>query len=53
MTSIEDYGDAAPLPELLESTLSSIESYAREKPWHFGLWAVGIGFVLGWKLKFF
>jgi hypothetical protein len=28
-----------------------IEEYARNKPLTFGLWALGIGFVLGWKLK--
>lgn len=31
--------------------LGKMESYAREKPTHFALWALGIGFVLGWKLK--
>ena len=43
--------DSAPVPEFLETALESIEQYAREKPWHFGLWAMGVGFVLGWKLK--
>jgi hypothetical protein len=36
---------------ILENTLESVEAYAREKPWEFGLWMLGIGFVLGWKLK--
>jgi hypothetical protein len=44
--------ETAPVPEFLESALESIEHYAREKPWHFGLWAMGIGFVVGWKMKF-
>jgi hypothetical protein len=35
----------------MENTLESIENYGRENPWSFGLWMMGIGFVLGWKLK--
>ena len=31
--------------------LDRIKQYARDEPVSFGLWAVGIGFVLGWKLK--
>jgi len=38
-----------------ESTIRSvaefIEDYAREKPLPFAAWALGIGFILGWKLK--
>ena len=38
-----------------ESTIRSvadcIEDYARSKPLPFAMWALGIGFVLGWKLK--
>ena len=29
----------------------SLESYARDNPAQAALWAFGIGFVLGWKLK--
>lgn len=28
-----------------------LRQYAREKPEAFALWCLGIGFVLGWKLK--
>jgi len=28
-----------------------VKDYARNHPTEFGLWALGIGFVLGWKLK--
>ena len=28
-----------------------IEGYAKEKPISLALWCLGIGFVLGWKLK--
>jgi hypothetical protein len=37
----------------LEQTMEHVEAFAREKPWHFGMYMFGIGFVLGWKLKFF
>jgi len=40
-----------PLAHLMENTLESIETYGRENPWSFGLWMMGVGFVLGWKLK--
>jgi len=42
---------AEPFSHIMENTLESIESYGRENPWSFGLWMMGIGFVLGWKLK--
>lgn len=35
----------------LEERLRSVEDYARANPWSFGMWMVGVGFVLGWKLK--
>lgn len=41
-----------PFPNLIEEVLESIETYGHENPWTFGLWMMGIGFVLGWKLKF-
>lgn len=44
----EELGKLSPI---LENTLESVEAYAREKPWEFGLWMLGVGFVLGWKLK--
>jgi len=31
--------------------IDRMKDYAREHPTSFALWAVGIGFVLGWKLK--
>jgi len=40
-----------PFSHLMENTLESIENYGRENPWSFGLWMMGIGVVLGWKLK--
>jgi hypothetical protein len=45
----------SPAPNWAESTIHSVvdcvEDYARAKPLSFALWAFGIGFVLGWKLK--
>jgi hypothetical protein len=35
----------------LDETLGRLERFARNEPWTFGLWMLGIGFVLGWKLK--
>jgi hypothetical protein len=35
----------------VRSLTDLIQEYARNKPLTFGLWALGIGFVLGWKLK--
>ena len=52
-----DMKRAANFPELgtldatVEDAMCRLRSYARENPTSFGLWAFGIGFVLGWKLK--
>jgi hypothetical protein len=35
----------------IRSVAESLEDYAREKPLQFAAWALGIGFILGWKLK--
>ena len=35
----------------IESAVSCVEDYVRAKPLSFALWTLGIGFVLGWKLK--
>jgi hypothetical protein len=35
----------------LEDTLTRIREYAEENPEKFALYCLGIGFVLGWKLK--
>ncbi len=50
-----DFDPIANLPDsvapYLTDTLESIENYAREKPWTFALWMMGVGFVIGWKIK--
>jgi len=40
--SIESYANEA---------VDRVKQYARDEPVSFALWAFGIGFVLGWKLK--
>jgi hypothetical protein len=35
----------------IRSTVDYIEDYARSQPLTFAVWAFGIGFALGWKLK--
>ncbi len=34
-----------------EAALAYFKQYAKERPEVVALWAFGIGFVLGWKLK--
>jgi hypothetical protein len=36
---------------IAQQSIEFIEDYARERPISLALWALGIGFVLGWKLK--
>jgi hypothetical protein len=36
---------------MFEDGVAFIEDYARREPVSLALWALGIGFVLGWKLK--
>jgi hypothetical protein len=39
------------IDSIASNALERIKDYAREQPVAFGLWAFGIGFVLGWRLK--
>jgi len=36
---------------IADDTLHHLRSYVHEKPEQAALWCLGIGFVLGWKLK--
>ena len=36
---------------MAEDLVDFVKDYAREKPTATIIWALGIGFVLGWKLK--
>jgi len=42
---------ASSLERVAEGVVESVSRYARENPVPAILWATGIGFVLGWKLK--
>jgi hypothetical protein len=37
--------------EMSHDVLEYLKEYARENPEKTALWCLGIGFVLGWKLK--
>ena len=37
--------------ELAQDAIQYVRDYVREKPETAALWCLGIGFVLGWKLK--
>ncbi len=39
------------LKQVTDAALCSFREYARSNPETVALWCVGIGFVLGWKLK--
>jgi hypothetical protein len=41
------HGGMQPMDDLIEYATS----YARERPGTAALWCLGIGFILGWKLK--
>jgi len=43
--------DLGTMERMAGDVLDRIKDYARENPTSFALWALGIGFVLGWKLK--
>ena len=35
----------------VDDFVTYLREYAREKPEHMALWCLGIGFMLGWRLK--
>lgn len=37
--------------EMTHDVIEYLTDYAREKPGTAALWCLGVGFVLGWKLK--
>ena len=43
--------EAGYLETMANDMVDTVKQYAREKPTSAILWAAGIGFVLGWKLK--
>lgn len=51
MNRAAQYPEVGTLEHMATDAVDRVTVYAREKPVAFGLWAMGIGFVLGWKLK--
>jgi hypothetical protein len=50
-TRAAEFPDMGMLENMANDALDRLRVYAREHPTSFALWALGIGFVLGWKLK--
>ena len=46
-----DFPNMGTLDHLASDALDRLKDYARGNPVRFGLWAFGIGFIVGWKLK--
>lgn len=44
-------GRDRPIERTSRDLLNRFEAYARERPTTVALWAFGLGFVLGWRLK--
>jgi hypothetical protein len=51
MTRAADSPQMGAVEGMVQDALDQLKDYARERPVSFGLWALGIGFVLGWKMK--
>ena len=49
MAPMQDAAEQA--RNVLDDTIQYFRDYAREKPESAAMWCLGIGFVLGWKLK--
>jgi hypothetical protein len=43
--------DDPKIVDVAADVVSSLRSYARKRPEVVAMWCLGIGFVLGWKLK--
>lgn len=44
-------GDRSEALEPLQDLFDYVHEYTRERPGVVALWCLGVGFVLGWKLK--
>jgi len=51
MSRASEHPDMGTLENMANDALDRFKAYARENPTSFALWALGIGFILGWKLK--
>ncbi len=46
-----DQREIAELKDVAEAAMCGFRQYAKARPEVVALWCVGIGFVLGWKLR--
>ena len=51
VTLAHDSGGGGSLEDYAQDVVERVKQYARDEPVSFALWAFGIGFVLGWRLK--
>lgn len=51
MARAADFPEMGSLENMVNDALDSLKDYTRENPTTVALCALGIGFVLGWKLK--
>jgi hypothetical protein len=51
MARAAEFPQSGTLEHTARDVMDRLTGFARENPMAFGLWAFGIGFVLGWKLK--
>lgn len=51
MTRAAEFPTMGTLENMANDAVDCFKDYARENPTSLALWALGIGFVLGWKLK--
>ena len=51
MARAADFPDMGTMECMANDAVDRLKGYAREHPAACALWALGIGFVLGWKLK--
>ena len=51
LTRAADFPEMGSVETFANEALDHVKAYAKENPVGFGLWALGIGFVLGWRLK--
>jgi len=47
----QSQGETVDLKHVTDAALTSFREYARSQPETVALWCIGIGFILGWKLK--
>jgi len=51
MTRAVDFPQMGMIENMANDMVDRVKGYAHDHPLAFGMWAFGIGFVLGWKLK--